>query len=153
MEFEPRLLGRTGLKVGRLGVAASYGVPAYAVECAAEQGANYLYWGSIRTPGFAEAIRNLASKRDQLVVVVQSYARIGALTGWGVERALRTLRLDYADILLLGLWNKPIPRRILDAGRALQERGRVRFLAVSSHNRRFVSELAGGNDVDVVHFR
>jgi len=131
MGFETRLLGRTGLKVGRLGVAASYGVPAAAVERAVEQGVNYLYWGSMRRSGFADAIRNLAPQRERLVVVVQSYSRIGALVGWSVERALKALRLDYADVLLLGIWNRPIPPRILDACRSLtgkHQRSRQRQL-------------------------
>ena len=153
MEFEPRTLGRTGLRVGRLGAAASYGVPASAVERAVEHGVNYLYWGSMRRSGFRDAIRHLAPRRERLVIVLQSYSRIAPLIGWSVERGLRAGRLEYADILLLGLWNKPVPERILDACRALRERGMVRFLAVSSHNRRLVPELAAGRDFDVVHFR
>ena len=43
-----RILGRTGLKVGRLEVACSYGAPAAAFEEAFEQGINYFYWGSRR---------------------------------------------------------------------------------------------------------
>ncbi len=153
MGFEPRILGRTGLLVGRLGVASSYGVPAAAVERAVEEGVNYLYWGSIRRARFGEAIRNLASRRDRLVIVVQSYSRVAALIGWSIERALRALRLEYADVLLLGMWNSPVSARILDAARALRKRSLVRFLAVSSHNRRFVPALAAGPDCDVVHFR
>jgi aryl-alcohol dehydrogenase-like predicted oxidoreductase len=153
MNFQPRTLGRTGLRVGPLGMAASYGVPAYAVERAVEQGVNYLYWGSMRRAGFGDAIRHLAPRRDRLVVVLQSYARMGSLIAWSVERGLRALGLDYADVLLLGMWNKPVSARILDAARALRARGRVRFLAVSSHNRRLVPELAAGGDIDVVHFR
>ena len=42
LSFEPRMLGRTGLRVGPLGIGASYGVPAAAVERAFEQGVNYL---------------------------------------------------------------------------------------------------------------
>jgi aryl-alcohol dehydrogenase-like predicted oxidoreductase len=141
MGFEPRILGRTGLRVGPLGVAASYGVPPSAVERAFEQGVNYLYWGSMRRSGFAEAIRNLASRRDRLVVVLQSYSRIAPLLGWSLERGLRSLRLEFADVLLLGIWNRPVPDRILDACRGLRERGLARFLAVSSHNRRLVPEL------------
>src|SRR5580704_11506171 len=122
MGFEPRILGRTGLRVGPLGVAASYGVPPSAVERAFEQGVNYLYWGSMRRSGFGEAIRNLASRRDQLVVVVQSYSRFAPLLGWSLERALRALHLEYTDVLLLGIWNRPVPERITDACRALQKR-------------------------------
>ena len=43
-----RILGRTGLKVGRLGVACSYGAPTAAFEEAFEQGVNYFYWGARR---------------------------------------------------------------------------------------------------------
>jgi aryl-alcohol dehydrogenase-like predicted oxidoreductase len=139
--------------VGPLGVAASYGVPASAVERAFEQGVNYLYWGSMRRSGFGEAIRNLASQRDRLVVVLQSYSRMAPLLGWSLELGLRVLRLDYADVLLLGLWNKPVPNRTLDACHALRERGLARFLAVSSHNRRLVPELAANPAFDIVHFR
>jgi predicted aldo/keto reductase-like oxidoreductase len=51
------------------------------------------------------------------------------------------------------MWNKPVPPRILDAARRLQERGRVRFLGVSTHKRRLVPLIAAGHDFDVVHFR
>ena len=153
MRFEPHILGRTGLRVGPLGVAASYGVPASAVERAFHHGVNYLYWGSMRRSGFGEAIRNLSSQRDRMVLVLQSYSRLATLLGWSVERALRSLRLEYTDVLLLGMWNGRIPERILDGARALRQRKLARFLAVSTHNRRFAAELAGGSDIDVVHFR
>jgi len=43
MGFEPTILGRTGLKVGRIGISAAYGAPANAIEEAFERGANYFY--------------------------------------------------------------------------------------------------------------
>jgi len=153
VRFEPRILGRTGLPVGPLGVAASYGVPAAAVERAFHYGVNYLYWGSMRRSAFAEAIRNLSPQRDRMVLVLQSYSRLASLLSGSVERALRSLRLEYADVLLLGMWNRRIPERILDGARALRQRKLVRFLAVSSHDRRLAAELAGDTDIDVVHFR
>jgi len=151
--FETAILGRTGLRVGRLGISASYGVPADAVERAFERGVNYLYWGSRRTEAFADALRHLAPQRERLVLVVQSYSRAAGLVGWSLERALKALRYDYADILLLGMWNKQVPVRILAAARKLKERGLVRFLAVSTHARRRVPEIAAGREFDVVHLR
>ena len=59
--FHRATLGRTGLRMGRLGVAASYGVPAAAVERAFEQGANYFYWGTLRRGGFGDAIRQFSA--------------------------------------------------------------------------------------------
>jgi len=151
--FTETVLGRTGLRVGRLGVSASYGVPAAAVEQAFERGVNYLYWGSMRKGAFADALRHLAPQRERFVLLLQSYSRISSLVGWSVERGLRALGMDYADVLLLGLWNKPVPPRILDAARRLKERGLVRHLAVSSHKRSLVPQFAGGQDFGVVHFR
>ena len=78
--FTERFLGRTGLKVGRLGLAASYGAPAEAFEEAFEKGCNYFYLGSGRHKvGMYQAIRSLCrqGKRDQLVIAVQTYARFG----------------------------------------------------------------------------
>ncbi|HUJ22821.1 MAG TPA: aldo/keto reductase [Bryobacteraceae bacterium] len=141
------------MPVGRLGVASSYGVPAAAVERAFDQGVNYFYWGSMRRDSFGQAIRNLARHRERFVLVIQSYSRMAGLVGWSLERALRSLRLDYADILLLGLWNNGVPGRILDAARRARERGSVRYLAVSSHNRKWIRRQVSDSEFDIIHFR
>lgn len=151
--FSRALLGRTGREVTRLGVSASYGVPGDAVERAFEQGVNYLYWGSRRTDSFGAALRRLRSRRDEFVLVIQSYTRMASLMGWSLERALRALQFDHADVLLLGMWNKPVAPRILEAAQRLKARGLVRYLAVSTHNRKLVPAIAAGSDFDVVHFR
>jgi len=134
-------------------MAASYGVPAAAVERAFERGVNYLYWGSMRRGGFGQALRNLKAQRDQMVLVLQSYTRIAALTNPSVEIALRKLRFDYVDVLLLGLWNHKPPVRILDACRKLRERGVIRHIAVSTHHRPLVAELSADPDIGIVHVR
>ncbi len=129
-------LGRTGLMVGRLGIGSSYGVPCSAIEEAFERGLNYFYWGSLRRGGMRQAIRNIAPKhRDKLIVAVQSYSRWTSLLRFSVRRALRSLRLDHADVLILGLFNSPPSRRLMDAAITLKEQGVVRFLAVSCHHR------------------
>ena len=81
--FTKRILGATGLNVGPLGVAASYGAPAEAFEAAFEKGCNYFYLGSGRhKAGMSRAIRDLCrqGQRARLVVAVQTYARFGFLT-------------------------------------------------------------------------
>jgi aryl-alcohol dehydrogenase-like predicted oxidoreductase len=151
--FSRVFLGRTGREVARLGVSASYGVPGEAVERAFEQGVNYLYWGSMRRDSFGAALRRLSSRRDQFALVIQSYTRAASLMGWSLERALRALRFDYTDVLLLGMWNRPVAPRILDAAQRLKARGLVRYLAVSTHTRALVPATAAGRDFDIVHFR
>ncbi len=153
ISFERGILGRTGLPVGRLGIASSYGVPGTALEMAFERGVNYIFWGSRRTKSFGEALKRMGSKRERFVLVVQSYTRVAGLLGWSLERALRALNYDYADILLLGLWNKPVAPKILDAAQKLMERGLARFLGVSTHHRPLAPQAAAGSDYDVIHFR
>ena len=153
MSFERAVLGRTGIEVGRLGLAASYGAPASTVEAGFENGVNYFYWGSIRRGGFGEGLRNLAAQRERFLLVTQSYSRMASLVGPSLERALRTLRFDYTDVLLLGLWNDRVPARILDACRKLRQRGLVRYLAVSTHNRPLIARLAADPEFDIFHVR
>ena len=153
MSFDRAILGRTGIDVGRLGLAASYGAPAETVERAFDNGVNYFYWGSMRRKQFGDGLRRLAPRRDRFLLVLQSYSRIASLVGPSVERALRALGFEYTDVLLLGLWNGRIPPRILDACRRLRERGLVRHLAVSTHNRPQIPRMAADPQFDIFHVR
>jgi len=146
-------LGRTALRVGRLGMSASYGMPASALERAFDSGMNYFYWGSLRRDGFAEGLRNLARRRERFHLVVQSYSPFGFFLQPSLERALRRLGFDYADVLLLGLWNRPVPPRMLDSAARLKDRGLARFLAVSTHQRSRVADQASASPIDIFHFR
>jgi predicted aldo/keto reductase-like oxidoreductase len=150
-----RLLGRTGLKVGRLGVACSYGAPTAAFEEAFEQGVNYFYWGSMRKEAMARALRNIiaSGKRDELVIVVQSYSRSAILMEQFFKRALKTLKIDRADILLLGWHNRPPSDRILDRALAMRDKGMFRFLAVSGHQRSMFAQLADDLRFGLFHVR
>jgi len=151
--FEPALLGRTGLRVARLGMGSSYGVPAPAVERAFDLGVNYLYWGSFRTRHFQTALRNLSPRRDRMVLVLQSFTRAASLMAWSVERGLRRIGYDHADVLLLGLWNRTPPPRIMDAAHRLKQRGLARFLAISTHRRPMAATWARESAFDIVHVR
>src|SRR5580658_4897461 len=153
MSFDRATLGRTGIEVCRLGLASSYGPPASAVEQAFDQGVSYFYWGSIRRNSFGDGLRALAPRRDRFLLVTQSYSRIASLIGPSLERALRALRFDYTDALLLELWNGAPPPRILDACRKLRERGLVRYLAISTHNRPLTARLAADPQFDIFHVR
>ena len=156
MDFnERRALGRTELKVGRLGVACSYGAPTEAFDEAFERGCNYFYWGSIRTRAMAKAIRAICQRgrRDELVIVIQSYSRSALLLEISCTRALKRLALDYADVLLLGWHNRRPPQRILDQALSLKAKGMIRFLAISGHNRKLFPELAREESSDIFHIR
>lgn len=128
--------GSTGMRVTPLGLGSSYGLEARDVERAVERGINYIYWGSTRRASYAEAVRNLGpSRRENLVLVVQTYTRVAALMRGSLERALKELETDYTDLLLLGWWNEPPPRKIVDAALALKAGGLVRGILISCHHR------------------
>jgi hypothetical protein len=153
----PVVLGRTGLRVGRIGVGASYGVSASSIERAFhERGVNYFYWGSIRRGGMRDAVRRLApAHRSGIVVALQSYDRTGLLMAPFVLRGLRALAIERADILILGWHQRPVPPRVLDAAVRLKERGLVSHLALSGHDRGLLGRLAAdpAQPFDVLMFR
>ncbi len=148
---EHTILGRTGLSVSRLGIGAGYGVPAGAVERAfAEHGVNYLYWSLRKRSGMTEAIRRLAPRhRDELVIAMQTYDHSGLLMRRAHERGLRTLGIDVADVLILGWFNGYPGHRVLDAACRLRDEGKVRHLAMSGHNRRTHGRIAAMTDTPI----
>jgi aryl-alcohol dehydrogenase-like predicted oxidoreductase len=147
-------LGRTGILVSRLGIGSAYGVSENACRKAFEAGVNYFFWGSVRTPGMGVAVRRIAARhRDEIAVVLQCYARNPRSIRWSVERGLRSLGIDRADVLLLGWYESPPDQRVLDAADELRERGRFRFLGISSHQRPLFRELMKTGRYDVFHIR
>lgn len=155
---EPVVLGRTGLKVGRLGIASGYGAPAAAIEEAFERGCNYWTWGTVikgYAPGMRQALKAVAAKgrRDRLVLAAFSYAHTNWLTEKLLRRGLRSAGLDRADILILGYFSRRPPRRLVDGALAMKKKGLVRFVGISSHNRKLLGELAGEGEFDVLHLR
>jgi len=154
MPFPPTILGRTGLKVGRFGLSASYGTPAQAVEEAFEHGVNYFYWGALRRGPMAEGIRRLVRKnREEMVVVLQNYWPWAKLMPQSMERALRELQTDYADILLFSTLRRRPNQRAIDAGLELKKRGLVRHLGLACHHRPRFAEVEKEKIFDVYHVR
>ena len=129
MDFKKKTtLGRTGLKVARLGIASSFGAPTAAFEEAFERGCNYFTWGTFikgRSSTMREAIRNIVKKgqRENLVVAVLSYAHSAFLTEKFFIRGLRDLGIEYADVLILGYFPRRPSQRVIDGALRLKEKG------------------------------
>lgn len=154
MSFEPTILGRTGLKVGRFGISAAYGVPAKAIEEAFELGVNHFYWGAFRRGMMGEAIRQIAKKnREKLVVVLQNYWPFVSLIPKSVERGLKELKLDYVDILLFSTFRRKPNQRSIDVALKLKEKGLVHHLGLASHNRPLFPKVEKEKIFDVYHIR
>jgi len=148
-------LGNTELHVGRLGLGASYGVPAKALEEAFEHGCNYFYWGALRNAKMASAVRNIVKKgkRDELVIVIQDFRRTRRGIEKSLVRGLNKLGLDYADVLLLGWHNSPPNPKILDEVENLKKKQAFRYLGLSSHKRTLFPILAKDPRYDLFHIR
>jgi len=148
-------LGRSGLLVGPLGVSGGYGVDSAALLRAFDRGVNYFYHGSRRRQGMARAIRELvaAGRRDELVVVLQSYARTPGLLETWFGRGLRQLGMETADVLLLGWYSSPPSERLLERATRMVETGMVRHIAISAHHRPAFVHYAADPRFAILHIR
>ncbi|MFO7560381.1 MAG: hypothetical protein R6X10_16220 [Desulfobacterales bacterium] len=101
------------------------------------------------------AIKNIAMKnqRDNLVVSIVSYAHNAYLTEKFFMQGLKALGIEYADVLLLGYFSKQPRKSILEGAMRLKEKGLVRFLGITSHNRKLLPELHREGIFDVFHIR
>jgi aryl-alcohol dehydrogenase-like predicted oxidoreductase len=144
--FESRTLGRTGRRVGPLGLGSSYGLAGRDVERAFDQGVSFFLWGSRRRGDFGKGLREVARKdRERATIAIQTYSRAAWAMPWSVDSALRALGTDYVDVLCLAWWGSLPPERIVERALHLQARGKVRSLMVSCHDRpRFASFVDDG---------
>jgi len=159
MDFKEKVsLGRTGLQVGRLGISSSYGAPVKAFEEAFDRGCNYFSWGSFikgRSSEMKKAIRNLVATghRDELIVSMLSYAHNSFLTEIFFRRGLKALGIEYADVLVLGYFPRRPHQKVIAGAMRLKEQGLVRFIGLSSHNRRLFPGLRKEGIFDLFHIR
>jgi aryl-alcohol dehydrogenase-like predicted oxidoreductase len=159
MDFSRKTtLGKTGLKVGRLGISSSFGAPTAAFEEAFERGCNYFTWGTFikgRSSGMRNAIRTIVARgeRDKLVVAMLTYAHNAWLTEQFFLRGLKAAGLEYADALLLGWFPKRPSQKVIDGALGLKEKGLVHHIGLTSHNRQLFPDLAQEELFDIFHIR
>ena len=140
--LERREVGRTGMQTARLGIGSTFDAPASAIEEAFEHGINYLYWGTVRRPEFARAMVNLSKgHRDELILTIQSYSKDPDSIEGEVEDALESADLEHFDFLLLGNRSEVPEDAYVEVFERLRERGKVRFMSISSHNRPMLPTL------------
>jgi aryl-alcohol dehydrogenase-like predicted oxidoreductase len=102
-----------------------------------------------------QAIREIVAngQRERLVLVLQSYSRWGGLLEHTFVRGLRQLNVEYADVLLLGLFNGWPSPKLLDRVEQLRKKGLFRQLAISSHARPRFVEFASDPRFSILHVR
>ncbi|MCK5134576.1 MAG: aldo/keto reductase [Bacteroidales bacterium] len=155
---EPVMLGRTGLKVGRLGITSSYGAPAAAFEEAFERGCNYFTLGTFmkgRSNEMISAVQNISGngQREKLVINLMEYTHSRWLGKRHFYKGLEKLGLEYVDVLMLGYYPNRPRKQVLDLAAELKEKGVVRHLALSGHNRRLFPKLREEGLIDIFQVR
>jgi predicted aldo/keto reductase-like oxidoreductase len=159
MDFNEKIsLGKTSLKAGRLGISSSFRAPAQAFEEAFEKGCNYFTWGTFikgRSPEMKKAILNITQKgqRDNLILVMLTYAHNPSLTEHFLKRGLQALGIEYTDVLIIGYYSKRPPQRIIDGALQIKEKGLIRFIGITSHNRKLFPKLQEEGIFDIFHVR
>ncbi len=159
MDFNnPVSLGKTSLKVGRLGIASSYRAPAEAFEEAFERGCNYFVWNSFirgRSKEMKKAIRNIVKNghRDKLVIAMHSYGHDAFINRYYLYKSLKALGVDCIDVMLLGYYSNKPGKNVLNGALKLKEKGITRFIGVTGHNRKLFPRLDEQGDLDVFHVR
>lgn len=156
--IEKTLLGSTSIEVSRIGISSSFGAESAVFHEAFERGCNYFTWGTFikgRSSSFIDFFRQMSEKgkREQLFVGLLSYSHSAALGNMFLKSALRQLKTDYVDGLILGYYSKRPPGQILDWALEQKKKGVVRTIGMTTHNRKIVVPLIDEQILDFFHIR
>jgi len=156
-QFSYATLGKTGLRVFRMGLSASYRPGTAAIHSALDAGVNVLFAYGFDRQMIRVLRETLPKKRDSYVVITGAYNYLWSHQNVrrAVEKRLRQLRTDYIDVFLfLGVMKQEqFTDRARDDLYHCREQGKIRFVGVSSHDRRFAGDLARDGAVDVLMIR
>jgi aryl-alcohol dehydrogenase-like predicted oxidoreductase len=156
-DFLHSTLGRTGLRVHRLGLSATYRPGKDVVYKALDEGLNYFFCYGFDNQMIKVLRDAFKRERQRYVVATGGY---NLLVGHfdlrrTLEKRLRQLQTDYIDVFLFLGVTKPkhFPDRLQDELRRLREDGRVRAVGMSCHDRVFAGRLAASGSLDVLMIR
>lgn len=143
-------------RVHRLGLAGNYGIDADGFRRALEMGPQYLFWTPTMkkvTPALKEVFK---TRREHFVLGTGPTLGFtqGALAGI-VDKTRKLLDTDYVDVLHLfwlgrtSAWRPSVVEEMV----RLRERGVVRKLGISIHDRERAGQLAIDSPLDLLMIR
>jgi predicted aldo/keto reductase-like oxidoreductase len=136
-KLEPRLLGKTGLKVSPLGFGCMTTSDPAVIERAADSGINYFDTARVYQNGNNERMLGaaLGGKRRNVIVSSKTAAQTKEAALADLDTSLRELHTDYLDIWYLH--NRSTPEELNDglfeAQEIARKAGKIRFAGVSTH--------------------
>jgi aryl-alcohol dehydrogenase-like predicted oxidoreductase len=156
-DFLHTTLGRTELKVHRLGLSGTYWPGKRAIKAAIDNGINYYFFFGIDKQMLSVLKETMGSNREKFVLATGSGNMIISSQNLkkGLEKRLRQLKTDYIDIFhYIGIYKeKHFPRKIEDELLELKNSGKIRFVAISCHHRKLIGRLASEGELDVFMLR
>jgi len=156
-DFTHTVLGKTGLKVHRLGLSATYRPGRKTIYKALDMGLNYFFCYGFDTH-MTKVLRDVfKTKRDKYVVATGAY---NLLVGHPnlrrtLEKRLRQLGTDYIDIFqFLGVTQeKHLTEHIFEEFEKFKQEGKIRFTGLSTHHRKLAGRLAAEDKMDMLMIR
>jgi predicted aldo/keto reductase-like oxidoreductase len=145
----------------RLGVATRGGsqIQPDDVRYAIDRGVNYLNWCG-HADGLSRAIASLGPKRSDVVVALQFEASSAASARREFARYLDQLETSYLDIATLyyveseSEWDEIVaPKGPWQALAREKERGRLRMIGLTTHQRNLAARWAGTGKLDMLMIR
>ena len=130
------------------------------VRTAIDAGVNYLNWCA-HCDGMSEAIAQLSKdERDRVVIAKQFFAHESGEAEAEVEETLKALDTDYIDILMFYYMESENEwARVTGVGGALEalvaarERGEVRLIGLTTHQRRLAAKWVTTGLLDLIMVR
>lgn len=142
-ELPQTVLGRTGLRVTRLGIGGAYCETPEGYSAALDCGVTYVDTARAYRDGQDEEVigRAIQGRRHQLVLATKTGQRDAAGARQDLETSLRLLQTDYLDIWQIHHLNTQEEReKALGSGGAMEtvakarQEGLVRFVGVTGHD-------------------
>jgi aryl-alcohol dehydrogenase-like predicted oxidoreductase len=156
-DFRYATLGRTGIKVFRLGLSGTYRPGKDEILRAIDAGINYFFCYGFDGQMIRALREAFKTKRDKLVVSTGAYNLILGHPNLRktLEKRLRQLGTDYIDVFLfLGVYKpKQIGADVFEDLIRFREEGKVRAIGISCHDRKFAGKLSSDGTIDVAMVR
>jgi len=148
------VLGKTGLKVTRLGFGCLAVADSSVISKALDMGINFFDTARSYMRGNSERMLGAALKgrRKDVILETKSTAPTKAAVLQELEASLKELGTDYVDIWYLHSKNNPedVKDELLEAQRIAKQQGKIRFAGVSTHVRSTISYLQKLGQTDVI---
>ena len=129
------------------------------VLSALERGVNYWNWCG-HEDGMSEAIRELGSRRDQVVIAIQLNAREHREALRELDGILTQLKTDYVDIVTFyyveteAEWSQiSSPQGSLGSMERARSGGRLKMTGLTTHQRRLAQRILASRRLDLLMLR